>query len=298
MSLSTAPTQVASNSTKPLTNRIAVVFDFDDTLAPDALDSLLVYLGLDVETFRQERIQPLVDAGWDSVAARCYCLIQESHQRDAEDKITYDLLCDFGQQIEPLPGVKEMFKQLRQRVHELTPETELEFYLITGGFGDIVRHTAIAPYFEHIWGCEFAYNDQGEIEFLKRGISHTEKTRYLMQIASGQETVDSSGQAFAYRDAPEAELRVPLSQIVYVGDGASDVPCFALLNDKRGFGIGVFKGDTANEWGQEVQVSESQRVANLAAADYQAGSEMMRSLTLAVESICKQVELRQLSVGE
>jgi len=51
----------------------------------------------------------------------------------------------------------------------------------------------ITFYFKRIWGCEFAYDDQGEIAFLKRAISHTEKTRYLMQIASGQETVDGSG---------------------------------------------------------------------------------------------------------
>jgi hypothetical protein len=160
------------------------------------------------------------------------------------------------------------------------------------------RHTSIAPYFERIWGCEFAYDDQGEIEFLKRSISHTEKTRYLMQIASGRETVDSSGQAFAYRDAPQENLRIPLSQMVYVGDGASDVPCFSLLNDKRGFGIGVTKDHSDAQWGQDIQVSESQRVSNLASADYKDDSEMLRSLLLAVESICKQIALRQLSIGE
>jgi phosphoglycolate phosphatase-like HAD superfamily hydrolase len=287
-----------STSTKPLKNRVAVVFDFDETLAPDALEGLLQFLDIDAEDFRQTQIQPLVDTGWDVYAARCYCLIKESRQRAASDKITYDALSQFGQQIQPFPGVKEMFKRLRRRVHELNPDIELEFYLITGGFGDIVRHTAIAPYFEHIWGCEFAYNDQGEIEFLKRSISHTEKTRYLMQISSGQQTVDSSGSAFAYRDAPEGDLRIPLSQIVYVGDGASDVPCFSLLNDKRGIGIGVSKEKTADAWGDEVQVSESQRVANIADADYQGDSEMMRSLLLAVESICKKIALHQLSIGE
>jgi hypothetical protein len=47
-----------------------------------------------------------------------------------------------------------------------------------------------------------------------------------------------------------------------------------------------------------VQVSDSQRVANLAAADYQDDSDMMRSLILAVESICKQIELHQISETE
>lgn len=295
MPTATSSTSLASSATKPLKNRIAMVFDFDDTLAPDALEGLLTFLDIDSETFRQQRVHALEAAGWDHVAARCYSLIKESQQRAKPDKITYDTLAEFGQQIQPFPGVEGMFQRLRQRVQELNPDIALEFYVITGGFGDIVRHTAIAPYFEAIWGCEFAYDEQGEIEFLKRSISHTEKTRYLMQIASGQEIVDDSGRAFAYRDAPIEQLRVPLSQMIYVGDGASDVPCFSLLHDKQGIGIGVFKGDRANEWGDQVVVSESQRVANLAAADYQDDSNMMRSLILAVESICKQIELHQLS---
>jgi phosphoserine phosphatase len=298
MAQTTQKNSSQSASTKPLKNRIAVVFDFDDTLAPDALEGFLAFLDMDAADFRQNHVQPLIDSGWDVYTARSYCLIKASQQRAEGDKITYNTLSQFGQQLQPFPGVQQMFKRLRRRVHELNPDIELEFYLITGGFGDIMRHTAVAPYFEHIWGCEFAYNDQGEIEYLKRSISHTEKTRYLMQISSGQQTVDSSGSAFAYRDAPEEDLRIPLSQIVYVGDGASDVPCFSLLNDKRGIGIGVSKEHTADEWGDEVQLTESQRVANIAAADYQDGSEMMRSLLLAVESICKKIELHQLSIGE
>lgn len=286
-------------ATKPVINRIAVVFDFDDTLAPDTFDELIKSLRLDVDTFRQERYNPLKAAEWDHVAARFYSLIQESHRRqDSEQKITKDYLIQFGQQLQPFDGVTEMFERLQHHVQKLNAQIELEFYLITGGFGEVVRHTCIAPYFTKMWGCEFHYSETGEIEFLKRSISHTEKTRYLIQIASGQDQVDGDGQSFAYRDVPEEQLHVPLSQMIYVGDGASDVPCFSVLNDEGGIAIGVFKGDTAQAWHQQNQVSASQRVANLAPADYREHSELMRSLTLAVESMCKQIELRQLSAGE
>lgn len=283
-------------ATKPVCNRIAIVFDFDDTLAPDTFDELITQLGLDVHEFRQQRYEPLKRAGWDHVAARFYCLIQESKQR--KEKITKDYLIQFGQDLKPFDGVTEMFDRLHQGVHELNPEIELEFYMITGGFAEVVRHTCIAPYFMQIWGCEFHYAENGEIEFLKRSISHTEKTRYLMYIASGQEQVDGDGRSFAYRDVSEDQLHVPLAQMIYVGDGASDVPCFSVLNDEGGMVIGVYKEDTAKEWSQQIEVTESQRVLNLAPADYREESELMRSLTLAVESLCKQIALRQLSAGE
>lgn len=283
-------------ATKPVCNRIAIVFDFDDTLAADTFDGLLERLGLDVEEFRQRKYEPLKDAGWDHVAARFYSLIQESKRRD--QKITQEYLIQFGRDLQPFAGVTEMFNRLHQHVHDLNPEIDLEFYIITGGFAEVIRHTCIAPYLTKIWGCEFHYAENGEIEFLKRSISHTEKTRYLMHIASGQNQVDGDGRSFSYRDVPEEELRVPLSQMIYVGDGASDVPCFSVLNDEGGIVLGVYKGDTAEEWNQQIEVSESQRVLNLAPADYQEDSELMRSLTLAVESMCKQISLRQLSAGE
>ena len=42
-----------SNATKPFANRLAVVFDFDETLAPDTFTILLQDLGLDADTFEQ-----------------------------------------------------------------------------------------------------------------------------------------------------------------------------------------------------------------------------------------------------
>lgn len=286
-------------ATRPICNRIALIFDFDDTLAPDTFDQLVQSLGLDIHEFRQNRYDPLKEAGWDPVAARFYCLIAESQQRkDIKDKITQDYLIQFGKGLEPFDGVTQMFDGLHQRVQDLNPDVELEFYIITGGFAEVIRNTCIAPCFKQIWGCEFHYAETGEIAFLKRSISHTEKTRYLMQIASGRDRVDGDGQSFAYRDISEDQLYVPLSQIIYVGDGASDVPCFSVLHDEGGIALGVYKGDTAAAWSQEVEVTESQRVLNLAPADYHEGSELMRSLILAVESLCKQIALRQFSAGE
>lgn len=283
-------------ATKPVCNRIAIVFDFDETLGPDTFDVLIKSLGWDVQEFRKQRYQPLLDDGWDSAPARAYALIQESKQRQPDERITRNHLLQLGQKLQPFDGLEEMFDRLHRRVHELNSEIELEFYVISGGIEEIACHTCIAHYFRKIWGCQFHFNEAGEVEFIKRVVSHTEKTRYLMQVASGSENVEQNGRSFTYRDVSEEELHVPLSQVIYIGDGASDIPCFSIINDEGGVALGVYKN--AQEWNQKIQVSESQRVTNLALADYREDSELMRSLTLAVESLCKQIELRQLSVGE
>ncbi|MCT7949783.1 hypothetical protein NG798_08285 [Ancylothrix sp. C2] len=61
---------------------------------------------------------------------------------------------------------------------------------------------------------------------------------------------------------------MPPSQVIYVGDGRADVPCFSLLNDEGGTAIGFYKGDTIEGWAHQVEISESQRVTNIAPADY------------------------------
>ena len=100
-----------------------------------------------------------------------------------------------------------------------------------------------------------------------------------------------------YRDVPEREWHVPLSQIIYVGDGASDMPVFELLNGNGGMAIGVYD-ESATDWDALQAVSQSRRVQNLAAADYGEESELMRSLKLAVQSVCKLIALRRMGKGE
>lgn len=283
-------------ATKPFSNRIAVVFDFDDTLVPDTVDSLLESLGIDALKFRKERIQPLIDSGWDKILARFYALIEESKRR--ANKITQEYIARFGEQLMPFDGVTEMFDRLRHSAYEINPKVEVEFYLITCGMVEIARPNCIAPNFKAMWGCEFHYGKDGGIDFLKKIVTHTEKTRYLFQIAKGIEHHKDDGQTFVYRDVPTEELHIPLTQTIYVGDGASDIPCFSLLNQEQGTAIALYKDSTPEEWGRELNLTQSQRVANLTPVDYNENSELMRSLTLAVESICKQISLHQLSGGE
>ena len=289
-----------SYATKPLSNRIAVVFDFDETLIPDdSFKALLRDCQLDVEAFERDRVNPLIDRGWHKYLARTYCLAQESRHRESKDKITYERLASLGQKLHTIEGVPEMFECLRHRAAEIVPEVEVEFYLISGGFVDIARNTSIAKHFTQIWGCELAYDKDGEIEFLKRLMSHTEKTHYLYYLSIGIEQENEQDLMYDYRDVPSEQLHVPLNQVIYVGDGTSDIPCFTVINQYGGIALGVFQDNsTAEKWEHREKVTNSQQITNLVSANYDRNSELMRSLILSIECISKQIALLQLSVGE
>lgn len=289
-----------SYATKPLSNRIAVVFDFDETLIPD--DSFKILLRdcqLDVETFERDRVTPLIEQGWHKYLARTYCLVQESRHREGKDKITKERLANLGRKLRLIEGVPSMFECLRKRAVEIVPEVEVEFYLISGGFIDIARNTSIAKHFTQMWGCELSYDDTGEIQFLKQLMSHTEKTHYLYYLSIGIERENEQDLMYNYRDLPVEELHVPLNQVIYVGDGTSDIPCFTVINQYGGIALGIYEDSlTAQKWEHREKVTHSQQLTNLVPANYEPNSELMRSLILSIECISKQITLLQLSVGE
>ena len=285
-------------STKPFANRLAVVFDFDETLAPDTFALLVKDMGLDADRFKQERVQPLVDDGWDKYIARAYCLVEESKTRAGEDKITQARLAKVGRELQPYPGVPEMFDRLRQCAQNVVHDVEIEFYLISGGFIEMARNTSIAKNFKAMWGCQFHYGDNGEIKFIKQQMTNTEKTSYLYYLSKGMDGEKEKDLMYAFDNVAAEKLRIPLTQIIYVGDGASDAPCFAVVNQGGGIGIGLYKGSDRDSWVQQDKIDVNQRVANIAPPDYSENSELMESLTLAVEGICKQIALRRLSIGE
>ena len=289
-----------THATQTFHNRVALVFDFDDTLAPDSFGALLERLGHDEDTFKRERVQPLLDKGWDESLARFYLLLELSKDGNAPT-ITEEFLEGVGRDIDLFEGVPEMFDRVRRAARAVVPDVEVEFYLLSAGILEIARGTAIAGEFKQLWGCEFHYDGEdgsGAYCFVKQLVTHPEKTRYLLQLSKGlgaqEEGVHPSD---VYRDVPQEDLYIPLSQVIYLGDGSSDMPAFSLLNEHGGVALGLVKGDT-DAWEGYEKMHAGRRVENLAPVDYREDSELMRSIILSVERVCKQIALRKLSQGE
>ena len=224
-----------THATQTCNNRVALVFDFDGTLAPDSFGALLERLGHDADKFKRERVEPLLDKGWDESLARFYRLLELS--KDNAPTITEEFLEGVGRDISLFEGVPEMFGRVREAARAVVPDVTVESYLLSAGILEIARGTAIAGEFKQMWGCEFHYGDDGNFSFVKQLVTHPEKTRYLLQLSKGlgaqEEGVHPSD---VYRDVPQEELYIPLSQVIYLGDGSSDVPAFSILNEHGGAG--------------------------------------------------------------
>lgn len=285
-----------TRATKLYRNRIALIFDFDDTLAPSTFHTLLVDMDIDPDAFERDYIDPMVDEGWEKILARYHCLIREANRRDSQ--VTREQMQRIGREFPIFDQVPQMFDQVRQWAAEVIDDVEVEFYMLTAGTIEIPNSTPIAGEFKQTWGGSCHFNDDGELVFLKRMITHPEKKRYLIQLAKGFHLEGSMQPDRVYRDIPDDDYYVPYDQMIYVGDGGSDMDAFAMMEDLGGIAIGVVLAEDIDNWRGYEDIRANRRVENLAAADYSEGSELMESLKHAVHCIARRIALRQLSQGE
>lgn len=274
-----------------MSTKIAVIFDFDDTLAPDSTSGFLRSIGVDLDIFWNDRVQPRLTAGWDPIPAYLFEMIEESRSRDPTERITRDVLRGYGRSIEFFPGVTTMFGTLRDAARAVGAAIDVEFYLISSGIGEIMRATSIAGEFGDIWACDFHYNDAGEIAWAKNIVSFTEKTRFLFQISKGLVGPAARMTPGAVnRKVRDGQFYIPMEHMIFVGDGHTDIPCFALLKQYGGVPIGVYDPDHPSRWDAAWSFIEDGRVANLLSAKFGPGDDLHNTLVMAVRNRARLIQ--------
>ena len=281
-------------ATKEFRNRIVLIFDFDGTLAPNTIDFFLEKNGVDPEKFKKEEVEPLKKQGWDSQLANFFALLQTANKLNLDRKNFEQLSENF----QPFEGVLSMFDRVRERAKSIVPDIEVDFYLITCGFLDLLRPMPVFKEFKRAWGCELHFNEKDQPVFVKKAVSHPDKVRYILQIAKGLKDADLELPSDVYQDVEDKDWYVPLDQVIYVGDGKSDMPAFSLMQENNGIALGVVDAEEVKMWDGYHNMQTKRKVENLATADYSEHSELMESLLLSVESVSKRVKLRKLGEGE
>lgn len=280
-----------------VTEIIAVVFDFDDTLVPDSTTKLLKAHGIDPERFWGEAAKQLINEGYDPPLAYLNLILRNIGGGKPFGQLSNKDLYDFGTTLDGdfFEGLPDFFDDLRNETKARFKNIEIEYYIISGRLQPIVEGSAVVrKYFKAVYGCQLAGDtEDGPLKYIKRCITFTEKTRYLFEINKGIDASQSRSNPYLVNEAIDmSSRRIPLQNIVYVGDGVTDIPCFSTLKHFGGIGFGVFdpkkpdKAKTALE-----KFLQPHRVVTMAAPRYSRDSELGVFLRQAVANRCGAISL-------
>ena len=203
---------------------------------------------------------------------------------NGEADLSRDRLRALGRDVAFFPGVETWFDRINQIGRE--NGVEVEHYIISSGLTDIIKGSAIGDRFKAVFAASFCYDAAGRAVWPSTAVNYTNKTQYLFRINKGILDVTNDRDVNAY--TPEYMRRVPFTNMIYIGDGLTDVPCMKMTKQKGGYSIAVHApGQTETADDMLLQG----RVDFALEADYSAGSEMERIVTMLMRRILATHEL-------
>ena len=190
--------------------------------------------------------------------------------------MTKAYLNELGKDIKFYEGVTTWFKRLN--TYADTIGVQLEHYIISSGNKEIIEGSAIAKEFKAIYGCEFLYNDEGIAYYPKCIVNYTLKTQYLFRICKGVTNPHDDRAVNQKINEKHVEFR----NMIYVGDGLTDVPCMTLIKEKNGKSIAVYQ---PNKKDIVEKLLIDNRVNYVCKSDFKSNSSLERLVKLILDSI-------------
>ncbi len=250
---------------------IAFLYDFDKTLCTTDMED---YAFIPSLGYTPAEFWGRANAfGWenrmDGLLAYMYTMIQECAAQNI--KLDRAFLNHCGESIQLFPGVREWFARINAFGESLG--VQVEHYVISSGLREIIEGSGIAQEFREIYACEFYYNDNGDACWPKLDVNFTNKTQFVYRINKG--ILDVSRDRELNDSMPDDSKRVPFTNMIYMGDGLSDVPCMKMMRAYGGQAIAVYQA--SNRQGVEKLLADG-RVDFIFPADYREGMELDRTV--------------------
>jgi hypothetical protein len=138
---------------------------------------------------------------------------------------------DFARHGKTVPlfrGAADWFDRVNARSRER--HVKLQHYIISSGIKEMIEATKIGKKFTKVFASSFAYDANGAAKWPALAINYTTKTQYLFRINKGSLSVHDHGLINDF--VPHEDRPMPFSNIVFIGDGDTDIPCMRLVEIK------------------------------------------------------------------
>ena len=270
--------------TKPI---IAIMYDFDKTLCTRDMQeyTFIPSVGMEPNEFWSHTAEVAAQEVMDSILTYLYCMVEKAHETG--NPLTRESLIACGKDIEYHPGVEGWFERINRYAEEAG--VQVEHYVLSSGLKEIIEGTSIAKYFKKIYACEFLYKD-GQAYWPKMAVNYTNKTQFVYRINKG--VLDINNDADLNSSRPDSEKRVFFSNMIYIGDGLTDVPCMKLVKQSGGHSIAIYH---PGQHDKTLPLLKHERVDWMFEADYNEGSELDRTMKLLLQKLAFNNKLKGLN---
>ncbi len=244
-----------------------MVYDFDKTLIDgNMFDQGLIgdVLGEDPDAFwrRSNRLA-------DENEADRTCMYMHLLRKSAEGAgrpLTRGLLRRYGGRIGfrgGLVGYDNWFTRTRRAGKERG--LDVRHFVITSGSAEMVEACKIARHLEKpVFGSRFLFEGRGASGRAigpAHAINYTTKTQHLFRINKGVRSLGDDNKLNEYRR--EEDRPVPFRNMVFIGDGYTDIPCFRLVKEQRGHSLAVLADSSDQALSQAETLMRDGRIDGL-----------------------------------
>ena len=294
---------------------IAIVWDFDKTLTPVDSTSELIKIFLKKsetsikdfwtevkEISRTKTDRPVESISTSDAPVWMYMLSVIALN---PDKTSFNLNKEnikkiIAHEIELYPEVPNFLKKTKnfskQNIYQKN-NIKIYHFIITAGLKDLVasvfEYQKSFDLIEEIFGCKYhqVKNESSEITNVPiYCMDKTSKTRALFEINKGcflgnaQHTVDDL--------VAKEEEWCPFENIIYIGDGDTDIPAFSLVKSRNGMTIGVYNPKLSQK---EINRSsenmrKGRRIDLFTPACFEAKGELYKFINMRCQQIAKRYD--------
>ena len=246
---------------------VAFLYDFDKTLCTTDMQdyAFIPSLGMTPAEFWAEANDFGHKNRIDGILAYMYTMLREAERKNLP--FTRSDLVEKGRGIVLFPGVEDWFA--RVNAYGETQGIQVEHYIISSGLREIIEGSGISGEFKEIYASEFYYDETGKPVWPKLAVNFTAKTQFVYRINKG--VLDVSNDRDLNASMPDDSKRVPFTNMIYMGDGLSDVPCMKMMRSYGGQAIAVYQA--SNRLGVEDLLAKG-RVDFIFPADYSQGTAL------------------------
>lgn len=242
----------------------AICYDFDGTLAPGNMQErdFIPEIGMTKKAFWNEVRRKCREHQADNILI--YMMLMLDKANASAVQVRRQNFIRYGRDLELFAGVEDWFGRIN--AYGKLGGFRVTHHIISSGIREMILGTPIRRHFKDIYASSYCFDHHGVAKWPALALNYTTKTQFLFRINKGEHSVfehDKINQYVAPEDRP-----VPFTNMIFIGDGETDIPCFRLVKEQGGHSIAVFQPHTPRAKQRSKQLMSDGRVNFMAPADY------------------------------